>query len=86
MIFLQVCVLYTRFNTIYCVTNALTMGYFVFYANLQHYNPVINDVVRKLFDVPETWTLNAQMPFGGIIAEPDAKAKEDISARVKVFR
>ncbi len=55
-------------------------------ASLQHYNPVINDVVRKLFDVPETWTLNAQMPFGGIIAEPDAKAKEDISARVKVFR
>lgn len=53
-------------------------------ANLQHYNPVIDDAVKKLFDVPASWKLIAQMPFGGIIAEPDAKEKEDISVRVKV--
>ena len=46
--------------------------------------PVIDDAVKKLFDVPASWKLIAQMPFGGIIAEPDAKEKEDISVRVKV--
>jgi uncharacterized protein len=53
-------------------------------ANLQHYNPVIDDAVKKLFNVPASWKLIAQMPFGGIVAEPDAKEKEDISVRVKV--
>lgn len=54
-------------------------------ANIQHYNPVIDEAVRKLFDVPEDYVLVAQMPFGGIAAEPDPKEKEDISRRVAVF-
>jgi hypothetical protein len=53
-------------------------------ANIQHYNPVIDSAVKKLFDVPESWTLVAQMPFGGILAEPDPKEKEDISLRVRI--
>ncbi len=53
-------------------------------ASLQHYNPVINDAVAKLFEVPGNWTLIAQMPFGGIGAEPDAKEKEDIGKRVLI--
>jgi hypothetical protein len=53
-------------------------------ANIQHYNPVIDSAVKKLFDVPESWTLIAQMPFGGILAEPDSKEKEDISLRVRI--
>lgn len=52
-------------------------------ASLQHYNPVINEAVAKLLEVPANFVLNAQMPFGGIIAEPDAKPAEDISLRVK---
>lgn len=55
-------------------------------ASLQHYNPIINETVAKLFQVPENYVLNAQMPFGGIGAEPDAKPAEDMSARVKVFQ
>ena len=55
-------------------------------ANIQHYNPVIDEAVKKLFDVPESWILVAQMPFGGICAEPDAKAKENIDDRVKVLQ
>lgn len=51
-------------------------------ASLQHYNPVINQAVGKLLDIPDNWTLMAQMPFGGIVSEPDAKEKEDISKRV----
>ena len=53
-------------------------------ANIQHYNPVIDDAVKKLFDLPERWQLIAQMPFGGIATEPDAKEKEDITQRVLI--
>ena len=31
------------------------------------------------FDIPENFKLVAQMPFGGIVSEPDKKEKEDIS-------
>ena len=52
-------------------------------ASLQHYNPVIDKMVKELFDIPENYELNAQMPFGGINTEPEPKDKEDISLRVK---
>lgn len=55
-------------------------------ANLQHYNPVIDDAVRELLGVPESWQLVAQMPFGSIVEAPGAKAGEDIAERVRVFR
>jgi uncharacterized protein len=55
-------------------------------ASLQHYNPVIDEMVRKMFDLPESYKLNAQMPFGGIGSHPDEKPKEDISKRVKIVR
>lgn len=51
-------------------------------ASLQHYNPVIDEKVRELFDIPESWTLMAEMPFGNILQEPEAKEKEDIKQRV----
>lgn len=53
-------------------------------ANVQHYNPIIDDAVKKLFDVPEQYVLVAQMPFGGIGALPDAKEKENIDERVVI--
>ena len=53
-------------------------------ANIQHYNPVIDDAVKKLFGLPERYQLIAQMPFGGIATEPDAKEKEDITQRVMI--
>lgn len=55
-------------------------------ASLQHYNPVIDEAVRKLFDLPESYKLVAQMPFGSIEAQPDPKDKEDIDARVKIVK
>lgn len=54
-------------------------------ASLQHYNPIIDECIHKLFDLPESYILVAQMPFGGIVNEPEAKEKEDISKRVLVF-
>lgn len=53
-------------------------------ANIQHYNPVIDDAVKSLFNLPGDWVLVAQMPFGGIAAEPAEKEKEDISKRVVI--
>lgn len=55
-------------------------------ASLQHYNPVIDEKVKQLFDVPKEYKLIAQMPFGGIVNEPDKKEKEDIDKRVKVVK
>ena len=55
-------------------------------ANIQHYNPVIDKAVKNLFDLPDSYVLIAQMPFGGIVAEPDPKEKEDISKRVLVAK
>lgn len=55
-------------------------------ASLQHYNPIIDEKVKKLFDVPENWTLVAQMPFGEILEEKEKKKDEDISLRLKVFK
>ncbi|WP_349946272.1 nitroreductase family protein [Lacrimispora sp. BS-2] len=55
-------------------------------ASLQHYNPVIDQKIHELFNVPESYLLIAQMPFGGIVKEPDSKDKEDISKRVRIER
>lgn len=53
-------------------------------ASLQHYNPVIDDAIRELFGLPQSYHLVAEMPFGGIASEPEAKEHEDISLRVAV--
>ena len=55
-------------------------------ASLQHYNPVIDERVRALFDLPESYRLVAQMPFGGMLTEPEPKRKEDVDRRVRVER
>lgn len=55
-------------------------------ANIQHYNPIIDEAVRALFGLPANYALVAQMPFGGIVAPPAPKAGEDISLRVRVVR
>ena len=55
-------------------------------ASLQHYNPVIDDMVREMFRLPKSWVLVAEMPFGGIAAAPEPRAKEDVDGRVKIVR
>lgn len=37
-------------------------------ASLQHYNPLIDDAIHEAFDLPESWKLRAEMPFGSIEA------------------
>ncbi len=55
-------------------------------ANLQHYNPLIDEEVRKQWQLPATWTLKAQMVFGGIAAPAGAKEQQPLEARLKIFR
>lgn len=57
-----------------------------FGASLQHYNPLIDEVVAKEWKLPDSWELLAQMPFG-IPSEPPAKKEfKPLEDRVKVFK
>lgn len=57
-----------------------------FGASLQHYNPLIDEVVTKEWKLPDSWELLAQMPFG-IPSEPPAKKEfKPLEDRVKVFK
>ncbi|CAM3241675.1 MULTISPECIES: nitroreductase family protein [Vibrio] len=42
-------------------------------ATLQHYNPLIDTAVANEWQLPESWKLIAQMPFGTIENQPDDK-------------
>ncbi|MFZ0446309.1 MAG: nitroreductase family protein [Bacillus sp. (in: firmicutes)] len=57
-----------------------------FGASLQHYNPLIDDEVKSEWDIPSSWKLIAQMPFGKPFAPPKEKQFEPIEERVKVFK
>lgn len=54
-------------------------------ASLQHYNPLIDDEVKKIFKIPHDWRLIAQMPFGGIAVYPSEKTYLPIDERVRIF-
>jgi len=53
-------------------------------ANLQHYNPVIDAAVKKEFNIPDSWRLIAQMPFGKPTVPPEQKEFIPIEERVLV--
>ncbi|KAK0511617.1 hypothetical protein JMJ35_006190 [Cladonia borealis] len=53
--------------------------------NLQHYNPPIDKRLETEFNVPETWSLKAQMVFGKPLAPPKEKEFKPIDTRMKVF-
>lgn len=54
-------------------------------ANLQHYNPVIDEQVASTWGVDADWNLVAQMVFGGIAQPAGDKTFEPIEKRLKVF-
>ena len=55
-------------------------------ASLQHYNPLIDDEVRKRWSLPGEWKLVAQMPFGTPAGEPGEKTFKPLDERIRVFR
>ena len=54
-------------------------------ANLQHYNPVIDQKVASTWNIDQDWALNAQMVFGKIEQPAGDKAFKPVDERIKVF-
>ena len=54
-------------------------------ASLQHYNPLIDASVKKEWNVPSTWRLRAQMPFGATDEVPGDRKFLDFSEVVKLY-
>ncbi|MGN1344259.1 MAG: nitroreductase family protein, partial [Traorella sp.] len=55
-------------------------------ANLQHYNPLIDEAVKKQWNIPKEYDLCAQMVFGGIQSIPEPKDKIDDKLRYIVYK
>ncbi|GAK47871.1 nitroreductase family protein [Secundilactobacillus oryzae JCM 18671] len=55
-------------------------------ANIQHYNPIIDDLVRKEFNIPENWRLRGQLDFGSIEAPAGDKEFMSTDEQFKVFK
>lgn len=54
-------------------------------ASLQHYNPLIDEVVRETWQISPTWKLVAQIPFGKPAAPPSDKEFQAIDERVSIY-
>jgi predicted oxidoreductase (fatty acid repression mutant protein) len=54
-------------------------------ASLQHYNPLIDDEVKKTWNLPSSWKLISQMPFGKVLEKPEPKDSLPVDQRIKVF-
>ncbi|MGU3400793.1 nitroreductase family protein [Brucellaceae bacterium D45D] len=54
-------------------------------ASLQHYNPLIDAEIATTFDVPASWKLRAQMPFGSNEQPFGPKTFIDDAERFKLF-
>ncbi|KAI5286452.1 hypothetical protein KEM52_001994 [Ascosphaera acerosa] len=65
--------------TVWLALNAVGLG-----ANIQHYNPLIDEKVVELWGVPKEWKLRAQIVFGNKTAEAGEKQFKPIDERVKV--
>lgn len=55
-------------------------------ASLQHYNPLIDGEVTSAWNLPDSWKLLAQMPFGAKMSEPGEKEFLPVEDRLKVFK
>jgi hypothetical protein len=55
-------------------------------ASLQHYNPLIDEAVKAKFNLPATWRLIAQMPFGVPTSDPDEKEFDPINERYRILK
>lgn len=54
-------------------------------ASLQHYNPIIDEEVKNTFNIPDTWKLIAQMPFGKPTEEPEPKT-DSVVEHILVYK
>ncbi|HCQ89180.1 MULTISPECIES: nitroreductase family protein [unclassified Clostridium] len=57
-----------------------------FGASLQHYTELIENDVKKEWNIPESWELIAQMPFGKPTKEPGEKEFQPLEERINIFK
>lgn len=55
-------------------------------ASLQHYNPLIDEKVKKEWNIPDSWSLISQMPLGNPTAPAGEKEFLPINERLKIFK
>lgn len=55
-------------------------------ASLQHYNELIEDEVKRQWNVPNSWKLISQMPFGKPTAPAGDKEFMPIEDRFKIYK
>lgn len=55
-------------------------------ASLQHYNELIEDQLKEEWNIPASWELRAQMPFGKPTSEPGDKEFKALDERVIVYK
>lgn len=55
-------------------------------ASLQHYNPLIDNEVKAEWNLPSSWKLMSQMPFGKIVSPAGEKEFQPIEERMHVFK
>ena len=54
-------------------------------ANLQHYNPVIDEAVAKEWNIPSNWKLRSQLVFGSPVTPAGEKEYMNDAERFRVF-
>ncbi|MGM9988056.1 MAG: nitroreductase family protein [Bacillaceae bacterium] len=54
-------------------------------ASLQHYNPLVDTQVAEAWNLPASWKLRAQMPFGKPVQPAGEKEFQPLEDRVKYF-
>lgn len=57
-----------------------------FGASLQHYNPLIDEEVRRVWNLPKEWKLVAQMPFGMPVSMPGEKKYKPVEDRIRIYK
>ncbi|PWC16206.1 nitroreductase [Brenneria roseae subsp. roseae] len=55
-------------------------------ASLQHYNPLIDDDVKTQWNLPASWKLRAQLPFGSIEQPAGEKTYIPDEERFRIFK
>jgi predicted oxidoreductase (fatty acid repression mutant protein) len=57
-----------------------------FGVSLQHYSPLIDEKVKSAWNIPESWMLLGEMPFGKPMAAPEVKSFLPLADRIKVYK
>ena len=54
--------------------------------SLQHYSPLVDEAVQKEWNIPSSWQLVSQMPFGNVVQPAGPKEFQPLEERVKIHK